>query len=56
MPSEKLAGNMWALWSTMTLRGAEDDWRAWGELTARLDRLCVLLPAEHEFRGGEFCD
>jgi hypothetical protein len=36
------------------LRG--NDWLETRELLARRTRLCLLLPSEHPYRGGEFCD
>jgi hypothetical protein len=56
MSPDQLAGNMWALRSaTLPGQGNEHHLEI-RELMMRLHALCVLLPPDHEFRGGEFCD
>jgi hypothetical protein len=57
MAPEHLAGNMWAIRKALreTAIGSQE-WVAIRELMMRSHALCVLLPPEHEFRGGEFCD
>jgi DNA-binding beta-propeller fold protein YncE len=57
LSTDRLAGNMWALRNAIVLTPEGDgEWLQFRELSMRLHALCVLLPADHEFRGGEFCD
>jgi hypothetical protein len=55
MSTSQLAANMWAVWEVMT-EGEDEDLTVTWQLTDRRHYLCVRLPPEHEFRGGEFCD
>ena len=57
MTTDQLAGNMWAIHSAASKAslGNQEPSRL-VELIMRRGTLCVLLPPEHEFRGGEFCD
>jgi hypothetical protein len=57
MSTDQLAGNLWAVRNAIILAPeGNGDWLQVRELSMRLHALCVLLPPEHEFRGGEFCD
>jgi hypothetical protein len=55
MTESQLAGNLWAIWTAMTQSHDSDLTISW-QLEDRRHYLCVRLPPEHEFRGGEFCD
>jgi hypothetical protein len=57
MSADQLAGNMWAIHGAAreVALGNQEPSRL-VELIMRRGTLCVLLPPEHEFRGGEFCD
>jgi hypothetical protein len=55
MTASELAANMWAINARMT-QGHEEDFTLTWQLADRRQYLCVRLPPDHEFRGGEFCD
>jgi len=56
MSPDQLAGNMWALKSALLPGHGSEHHLEIRELGMRLGTLCRLLPQNHEFRGGEFCD
>jgi hypothetical protein len=56
METQELADVIDVIISAINQReSAEDEWLVTRELFARVEALCVRLPADHPYRGGEYC-
>jgi len=56
MNTQELADGLDVIISAVNHReSTENDWLVTRELFSRLEALCVRLPAEHPYRGGEYC-